>query len=62
MQRIEHNLKTGEDVIKVELPNGLKVFVVRKPGVTKKIGMYGTVYGSIDDDFIDITNEHVLLK
>ena len=57
MQRIEHNLKTGEDVIKVELPNGLKVFVVRKPGVTKKIGMYGTVYGSIDDDFIDITTK-----
>lgn len=55
MMQIEHNLKTGEEVVKTTLPNGLKVYVVRKPGFTKKIGMYGTKYGSIDNDFVDIT-------
>ncbi len=55
MYNIEENIKTGEKVYKTILENGLKVFVCPKPGFTKKIGMYGTIYGSIDNDFIDIT-------
>ena len=55
MYKIEVNVKTSEKVYKTVLDNGLKVFVCPKPGFTKKIGMYGTIYGSIDNDFIDIT-------
>ena len=55
MYSIEENSKTGEKVYKAQLANGLKIFVCPKKGYTKKIGMYGTIYGSIDNDFIDIT-------
>ena len=55
MYNVEENLSTGEKVYKAILENGLKVFVCPKPGFTKKIGMYGTIYGSIDNDFVDIT-------
>lgn len=55
MYSIEENVKTGEKVYKTVLDNGLKVFVCPKPGFTKKIGMYGTIYGSVDNDFVDIT-------
>ena len=55
MYNIEENMKTGEKIYKTVLDNGLKVFVCPKPGFIKKIGMYGTIYGSIDNDFIDIT-------
>ncbi len=54
MYSIEENMKTGEKVYKTVLDNGLKVFVCPKKGFTKKIGMYGTIYGSIDNEFIDI--------
>ena len=54
MNNIEENKKTGENIYKKVLDNGLKVFVCPKKGYTKKIGMYGTIYGSIDNDFIDI--------
>ena len=55
MTSIEENLKTGERIYKTSLNNGLKIFICPKKGYTKKIGMYGTVFGSIDNDFIDIT-------
>ena len=55
MFKVETNLKTGEEIYKKVLPNGLKVYICKKPGYIKKVGMYGTVYGSIDNDFIDIT-------
>lgn len=54
MYNVEVNLKTGEEIYKTKLGNGLKVFVCKKPGFTKTVGMYGTVYGSIDNDFVDI--------
>ncbi len=55
MFKVEANLKTGEEIYKKTLANGLKVYICKKPGYIKKVGMYGTVYGSIDNDFIDIT-------
>ena len=55
MYSVEENQKTGERIYKHILDNGLKVFVCPKEGYTKKIGMYGTIYGSIDNEFIDIT-------
>ena len=54
MYSVDENKKTGEKVYKYTLENGLKVFVCPKQGYIKKIGMYGTIYGSIDNDFIDI--------
>lgn len=55
MYNVEENFKTGEKVYKTILKNGLKVFVCPKQGFTKKIGMYGTIYGSIDNEFVDIS-------
>ena len=55
MVSIEKNFKTGEEIYKTSLSNGLKMFICPKKGYTKKIGMYGTIFGSIDNDFIDIT-------
>lgn len=55
MYNVEENIRTGEKIYKTVLSNGLKVFVCPKPGFTKKIGMYGTIYGSIDNEFVDIT-------
>lgn len=54
MYSVEQNIKTGEKIYKTTLENGLKIFVCPKEGYAKKIGMYGTIYGSIDNDFIDI--------
>ena len=55
MINVEKNIKTGEEIYKTKLNNGLQIFICPKKGYTKKIGMYGTVFGSIDNDFIDIT-------
>jgi len=55
MYNVEVNLKTGEEIYKTKLSNGLRIFVCKKPGFVKTVGMYGTVYGSIDNDFVDIT-------
>lgn len=55
MYDIEKNEKTGEEIYKKTLANGLKVYICKKQGYTKKIGMYGTIFGSVDNTFIDIT-------
>lgn len=49
------NKDLGEIVSKKVLSNGIEVYICRKRGFTKKIGMFGTKYGSIHNDFIDIT-------
>lgn len=44
----------------ITLSNGLDVYICKKQGFKKKIGLFGTKYGSITNDFIDInTNERV---
>lgn len=47
----------NETVHKTTLSSGLEVYMCVKKGFTKKIGMFGTKYGSIDNDFIDITTQ-----
>lgn len=43
-----------------KLDNGLEVYICKKKGFEKKIGLFGTKYGSITNDFIDIyTNNRV---
>ena len=42
------------------LKDGLNVYICKKKGFKKKIGLFGTRYGSINNDFVDITtNERI---
>lgn len=45
----------NEETYKTTLENGLEVYICKKAGYQKKIGMFGTKYGSLHNDFIDIT-------
>lgn len=51
---IEINNVTGDEVNKYTLDNGLSLYICNKPGYSSTIGMFGTEYGSIDNEFIDI--------
>ena len=53
---IEHSKKLGENTFSTTLDNGLKVYICKKDGYKKKIGLFGTKYGSVINDFVDITN------
>lgn len=52
---IINNEVLSESIHKTTLKNGLEIYICVKRGFTKKIGMFGTKYGSINNDFIDIT-------
>ncbi len=51
MQIIE-NAKVKEKVYIEKLDNGLTVMIIPKPGVQKKYMIWGTNYGSNDNEFI----------
>ena len=52
----------GESTCTTTLPDGLEVYICNKQGFSKKIGMFGTKYSSVDNDFIDInTNKRTKL-
>ena len=51
---IEVSRNLGESTYITTLENGLKVYICKKKGFNKKIGIFGTKYGSLDNDFIDI--------
>ncbi|MFB9861332.1 EF-P 5-aminopentanol modification-associated protein YfmH [Salinicoccus siamensis] len=51
MNKIDYP-KIDEQVYKHECDNGLTVFVIPKPGYSKKFATYTTKYGSMDDHFI----------
>ena len=50
----------GEETYVTTLKNGLQVYICKKHGFEKKIGMFGTKYGSIINEFVDITTGHRL--
>ncbi|MDF2866044.1 MAG: insulinase family protein [Clostridia bacterium] len=50
---IINNDNLNESIYKKVLENGLEVYICVKKGFTKKIGMFGTKYGSINNDFVD---------
>ena len=52
--QVEINNITNDKVYKTTLKNGLKVFVCPRKNYTKKMGMFGTVFGSIDNELVDI--------
>ncbi len=57
---VSYSEELGESTFSTTLENGLNVYICKKKGFSKKIGMFGTKYGSVTNDFIDITkNERV---
>lgn len=57
MHKVEHAL-LKETVFTETLPNGLKVFLVPKPGFTKTYAVFATRYGSMDNHFKVGGSEH----
>ena len=57
MRKVEVNFckKLGETTYITKLNNGLTVYICKKEGFEKKIGLFGTKYGSLTNDFVDIT-------
>ena len=51
MQVIE-NLKVKEKLYKEKLDNGLTVMIIPKPGMNKKYMIWGTHYGSLENEFV----------
>ena len=45
-----------ENTYKTVLKNGLEVYICKKKDFKKKIGMFGTKYGSVINDFVNIEN------
>ena len=58
MQIIE-NSKVKEKVYIEKLDNGLTVMIIPKPGVQKKYMIWGTNYGSNDNEFIAVSYTHL---
>ena len=52
--------KLDENTYKTVLSNGLEVYICKKSGFKKKIGMFGTKYGSVINDFVDIQTRNRL--
>ena len=51
----EFSEELGETTFSTTLSNGLEIYICKKKGFSKKIGLFGTKYGSVTNDFIDIT-------
>lgn len=51
----EYSEELGETTFSTTLSNGLEIYICKKKGFSKKIGLFGTKYGSVTNDFIDIT-------
>lgn len=51
---VEISKELGEETYKTTLKNGLDILICKKAGFNRKIGMFGTKYGSIYNDFYDI--------
>ncbi len=61
MEIIE-NLQIKEKMYKEQLENGLKIIIIPKQNTNKKFIIWGTNFGSIDNDFIEPkNNEEILL-
>ena len=58
MYKIETHIndRLNEMTYYTKLSNGLNVYICKKEGFKKKIGMFGTKYGSLINDFIDINS------
>lgn len=56
MRKVEVNVckELGETTYVTKLYNGLTIYICKKEGFEKKIGLFGTKYGSVINDFVDI--------
>lgn len=56
MRKVDVNIcnELGETTYITKLSNGLTVYICKKEGYEKKIGLFGTKYGSLINDFVDI--------
>ena len=56
MRKVDVNIcnELGETTYVTKLSNGLTVYICKKEGYEKKIGLFGTKYGSLINDFVDI--------
>ena len=52
---VENSEELNESTFSTVLDNGLSVYICKKSGFGKKIGLFGTKYGSVINDFVDIT-------
>ncbi|MDD2627408.1 MAG: pitrilysin family protein [Clostridia bacterium] len=55
--KTERNNTINEEVKSTVLENGLRVYIYPRKGYTKKMGMLGTVFGSIDNEIIYENNK-----
>ncbi len=53
---VEINNKLNEKVYKTKLSNGLEIYICKKENYERKIGLFGTKYGSLVNDFVDVTS------
>ena len=51
---VEYSKELDESTFSTKLANGLSVYICKKPGFNKKMGLFGTKYGSVINDFVDI--------
>src|SRR5574344_599445 len=54
---VSKSKELDEEIYKTELSNGLTVYICKKKGFEKKIGLFGTKYGSLINDFVDISTK-----
>lgn len=59
MYKIEADIcpELEETTYHTTLENGLDIYICKKPGFQKKIGMFGTKYGSLINDFLDVNTK-----
>lgn len=60
MRKITANIckELDEVTYTTTLENGLEIYICKKEGFEKKIGMFGTKYGSMTNSFTDITTNN----
>ena len=51
---VEYSKELDENTFSTKLSNGLSVYICKQPGFNKKMGLFGTKYGSVINDFVDI--------
>lgn len=50
---VEINDKLNEKVYRTKLSNGLDIYICKKENYERKVGLFGTKYGSLISDFVD---------
>ena len=54
---VEYSKELDESTFSTKLSNGLSVYICKKPGFNKKMGLFGTKYGSCRVGFFFIRSD-----